>query len=190
MNAVLSYLQQPWPWYIAGPLIGLTVPLLLLAGNKTLGISSSLRQICAMSVPGNIDFLKYDWKKEQWNLVFSMGLIAGGFIGGTFLSDHETEKISEATVNSLSALNIQHQTAMLPTEIFSWENLLTTRGIIIIVIGGFMVGFGTRYAGGCTSGHGIFGLSTLQWESLVAVVTFFAFGILTANFILPQIMKF
>lgn len=189
MHTILRWLQQPWPWYVSGPIIGLTVPLLLLAGNRTLGISSSLRQICAACVPGKVAFLNYNWRAQRWNLYFTAGLIVGGFIGGVILANPEPEKISAATITSLQQMGISRQPGMLPTEVFSWDHLFTLRSFIMIVLGGFLVGFGTRYAGGCTSGHGIYGLAALQWPSLLAVITFFAFGILTANFLLPLILK-
>lgn len=186
---VFSVLRQPWPWYIAGPLIGLSVPLLLLAGNKMLGISSTLRQICAMCFPANIAFLKYNWKGQLWNLFFAIGLLLGGFIGGVLLKPETGPQISEATVKELGSMGITYKENILPTEIFSWEHLFTWQNLLIVVGGGFLVGFGTRYASGCTNGNGIAGLSTLQWPSLVAVVLFFASGILTANFILPLLLK-
>jgi hypothetical protein len=186
---IFEFIRHPWPWYVAGPIIGLTVPLLLLAGNKLLGISSTMRQICAMCVPANIPFLKYNWKNQSWNLFFAAGLLIGGFVGGVLLHPVTPMPLSPATLESLNALGISKQPGILPVEIFSWANLLTWQHLIIVVGGGFLVGFGTRYAGGCTSGHGIAGLSTMQWPSLVAVVLFFASGILTANFILPLLLN-
>jgi uncharacterized membrane protein YedE/YeeE len=186
---LLEFIRRPWPWYVAGPIIGLTVPLLLLAGNKLLGISSTMRQICAMCLPANIPFLKYNWKNQSWNLFFAAGLLIGGFVGGVLLHPVNPMPLSPATLQSLNVLGISKQPGILPVEIFSWVNLLTWQHLIIVVGGGFLVGFGTRYAGGCTSGHGIAGLSTMQWPSLVAVVLFFASGILTANFILPLLLK-
>ncbi|MDB5198644.1 MAG: putative transporter component [Chitinophagaceae bacterium] len=186
---IFNVLRQPWPWYIAGPIIGLSVPLLLLAGNKMLGISGTLRQVCAMCFPANIPFLKYKWKDQIWNIFFAGGLLLGGFIGGVLLKPVTIPPISDATLNDLKLMGISYEGNILPTEIFSWIHLLTWQNLLIVVGGGFLVGFGTRYAGGCTSGHGIAGLSTLQWPSFVAVVLFFASGILTANFILPLLLK-
>ena len=184
-----DFIRQPWPWYVAGPIIGLTVPLLLLAGNKMLGISSSLRQICAACFPGEISFLKYNWKAQLWNLFFAAGLLIGGFIGGVILKPVTPMPLSQATIKTLNSYGITDTNHILPTEVFSWAHLLTWQHLIIVVGGGFLVGFGTRYSGGCTSGHGIAGLSTFQWPSLVAVVLFFAAGILTANFLLPLLLK-
>lgn len=186
---IFDLLRRPWPWYVAGPVIGLTVPVLLLAGNKLLGISGTLRQVCAMCFPANIPFLKYNWKDQLWNIFFAIGLLIGGFIGGVILKPVRPMPLSSATVNNLKAMGISPQPNILPVEIFSWANLFTWQHLLIIVGGGFLVGFGTRYAGGCTSGHGIAGLSTLQWPSLVAVILFFATGIVTANFLLPLLLK-
>lgn len=187
---IIDLLRRPWPWYVAGPIIGLCVPLLLLTGNKILGISSSLRHLCAICFPGNVPFLKYNWKAQLWNIFFAIGLIAGGFIGGVLLHPMTPmPSLSAATLNNLQALGVSSQVGILPVEVFSWVHLFTWKHLLIVVGGGFLVGFGTRYSGGCTSGHGIAGLSMLQWPSLVAVVLFFAGGIITANFILPLLLK-
>jgi uncharacterized membrane protein YedE/YeeE len=140
-------------------------------------------------MPANIPFLKYDWKKESWNLFFAAGILIGGFIGGYLLRAPEPVAISPATSQQLSSLGIQRQTGLLPKEIFSWHSLATPSGLIIIVGGGFLVGFGTRYAGGCTSGHGIMGLSSLQWPSLIAIICFFAGGIFSSFFLLPRLLQ-
>ncbi len=171
LKSTMNWIYEPWPWYVAGPLIGATVPLLLLLGNKKLGISSSLRHVCAAILPANISLFKYDWKKESWNLLFVVGLFIGGFIGGFVFTNRNPVAISENTQNYLT-----------------WEALLTFKGFLLIVVGGFLVGFGTRYARGCTSGHGILGLSALQWPSLVATASFFGGGILFSKFILPYIL--
>lgn len=182
-------LKHLWPWYIAGPILGIIVPLLLLAGNKMLGISGTLRQVCAMCFPANIPFLKYNWKEQLWNIYFAVGLLSGGFIGGVLLRPESPPPIAASTVHDLRAFGISHQQYMLPGQIFSWNHLFQYPNFLIIIGGGFLVGFGTRYAGGCTSGHGISGLATFQWPSLVAVILFFSSGICTANFILPLLLK-
>lgn len=184
-----GFLSQPWPWYVAGPLIGLTVPLLLLLGNKKLGISSTLRQICAAVLPARIPLLNYDWKKDQWNLFFVGGIFIGGLIGGKLLSTVEPVAISSSTVQYLASLNLGSPSGLLPEELFNWSTVGSARGLAIMVMGGFMVGFGTRYARGCTSGHGILGLSALQWPSLVATASFFLGGILFSRFVLPYILS-
>ncbi|RYF79731.1 MAG: YeeE/YedE family protein, partial [Chitinophagaceae bacterium] len=170
---MIEFFQKPWPWYVAGPLIGLTVPLLLILGNKTFGISSSLRHICAACIPAKIPFFSYNWKKEIWNLFFVAGIIAGAFLAWSVFH-HQPGEINASLVKELSEYGISKQESFLPEEVFSWHQLFTLRGFFMIVGGGFLIGFGTRYAGGCTSGHSIMGLSNLQWPSLVATISFMA----------------
>lgn len=184
-----DWLSQPWPWYIAGPLIGLMVPVLLLAGNKSFGVSSSFRHICAACFPSNISYFRYDWKKEAWNLFFVAGIVAGAFIAASWLHNGQPVAVDERLVKELSSYNINDYSKISPVEIFNWSQLLTLKGIIIMVAGGFLIGFGTRYAGGCTSGHSIMGMSNLQWPSLLATCCFMAGGLLTANWLLPLILK-
>ena len=180
---------QPWPWYITGGLIGLTVPLLLLLGNKHFGVSSTLRHVCASCFPANISFFKYDWKKEIWNLFFAAGILLGGFIAVHYLSAYQTIQVDAALVQQLDKYGINDYSGMVPVQLFSFSSLFTLRGFIMMIAGGFLVGFGTRYAGGCTSGHSIMGLSTLQWPSLVATICFMAGGFIMANLILPFILS-
>lgn len=182
-------LSKPWPWYVAGPLIGLMVPAMLILGNKALGISSSLRHICAASLPARIPFFQYDWKKEKWNLFFVAGIFLGGLVSSLVLANPEPVVIHPNLAEELSGYGILPTESLVPTNIFSWSNLFTLQGFIIIVIGGFMIGFGTRYAGGCTSGHSIMGLSSLQWPSLLATCCFMLGGFFMANVILPIILK-
>lgn len=187
---MLEFLKQPWPWYVAGPLIGLMVPALLIVGNKTLGISSSLRHVCAMCMPAKIPFFSYNWKKEIWNLFFVAGIILGGLLVVLFLMNPNPVNINPNLVAELNGYGIDHQKGLLPVEIFNWPNLLTAKGLFFMVFGGFLVGFGTRYAGGCTSGHAIMGLSNLQVPSLIATISFMAGGFIMANLILPFILKY
>lgn len=182
-------LSDPWPWWVAGPLIGLVVPALLLAGNKAFGISSSLRHICAACLPAGIPFFQYDWKKEGWNLLFAAGIILGGWIAVHFLSGNGPVALNPATVRALRREGVGDFSGLLPGDIFSWGRLVSWRGFVFVVLGGFLVGFGTRYAGGCTSGHSIMGISTLQWPSLVATVCFMAGGFLMTWLILPFLLK-
>ena len=186
---MLELLKHPWPWYVAGPLIGLTVPALLILGNKSFGISSSLRHMCAACLPANIPFFKYDWKKEIWNLFFVGGITLGGILAMLFLGSNEPVIVAPALEAELAEYGITNFESMVPMQLFNWANLLTLKGFVMIVLGGFLVGFGTRYAGGCTSGHSIMGLSTLQWPSLVATICFMAGGFLMANVLLPFILK-
>lgn len=186
---MIEIIKQPWPWYVAGPLIGLTVPALLILGNKSFGISSSLRHICAACVPANIPFFKYDWKKEMWNLFFVFGIFLGGAIAINLLSNPKPLAINPKLVSELAGYGITNYNNLVPEDIMSWESLFTLKGFLIMIGGGFLVGFGTRYAGGCTSGHSIMGLSNLQFPSLVATICFMMGGFIMANLILPFILS-
>lgn len=178
----------PWPWYIAGPVIGLFVPALLIVGNAVFGVSSSLRHICAAVTPGKVEYLRYDWKKNGlWNLLFVLGIFAGGFLASHY-GGPQNIAISDATRLDLAKLGIHDFSGLAPRELFQWSALLSLGGFVLIVVGGFLVGFGTAYAGGCTSGHAISGLADLQLPSLIATVGFFAGGLIATHFLLPLIL--
>jgi uncharacterized membrane protein YedE/YeeE len=185
---MLEFLKQPWSWYVAGAIIGLIVPALLILGNKHFGISANLRHACAACFPANINFFKYEWKKEVWNFFFIAGILIGGFLTAHYLSGAQAIKVAPKLVAELKAYGISDTSSMLPSEIFSWSSLLSLRGFILLVGGGFLVGFGARYAGGCTSGHAIMGLSDLQFPSLIATISFMIGGFIMANLLLPFIM--
>lgn len=186
---ILETLKQPWPWYVAGIIVGLTVPALLLTGNKHFGISANLRHACAACFPAKISFFQYNWKKEAWNLFFALGIILGAVIATIWLQNPHPVVVNPRLVDELASHGVQDYTHMLPAELFSFSSLFTLRGFVLMVVGGFIVGFGTRYAGGCTSGHSIMGLSNLQWPSLVATISFMVGGFIMANFILPFILN-
>jgi len=186
---MIEFLKQPWPWYIAGPLIGLTVPALLILGNKSFGISSSLRHICASCIPANIPFFKYDWKKELWNLFFVFGIFLGGVIAINLLSNPNPIEVNPKLAEELATYGITNYDQLVPLDIMNWQSLFTLKGFLLMVVGGFLVGFGTRYAGGCTSGHAIMGLSNLQLPSLIATISFMIGGFVMANWILPIILS-
>ncbi|WP_295821843.1 YeeE/YedE thiosulfate transporter family protein [uncultured Deinococcus sp.] len=187
MTELLELLRSPWPWYVGGPLIGLTVPLLLWLGNKGFGISANLRHACAILLPDAAKpaFFRYDWRKERWNLMFAGGLILGGIVAGVLLGNPEPTRLSTAGVQSIQDLGVQVRPGLMPAELTDLSN----PGVwLLLAVSGLLVGFGTRYGGGCTSGHAITGLSTLQGPSLIATVSFFAGGILSANLLLPTFM--
>ena len=186
---MIELIKQPWPWYVAGPLIGLTVPALLILGNKSFGISSSLRHICASCLPANIPFFKYNWKKEVWNLFFVFGIFLGGVLTMLFFMNPNPIEVHPDLAKELSGYGITDYTHLVPVELMNWESLFTVRGLLMMVGGGFMVGFGTRYAGGCTSGHSIMGIANLQLPSLIATVFFMIGGFLMANVLLPVILS-
>ncbi len=187
---MLEILQSPWPWYVAGPLIGLVVPFVFWYGGKKWGVSSSLQHLCAAALPRKIDYFQYDWwKKGAWHLSMAGGMILGGFIGGRLLSSpDDVVAITEAARADLAALGITDFAGLVPAEVFSWGSLLSVPGVLVILLGGFLVGFGARYANGCTSGHAISGMSNLQVSSLVVVIGFFIGGLISAHFLLPIIL--
>ncbi|MEM8994846.1 MAG: YeeE/YedE thiosulfate transporter family protein [Acidobacteriota bacterium] len=186
---MIENLSRPWPWFVAGPLIGLTVALLLLVGGRAFGVSSSLRHLCAATVPGRSPFLRYDWRGTGlWNLVFVAGVVLGGLVSGVAPGGGEAVALSEATRADLGALGVAADTGLVPKEIYGFSALASPAGLIVMVAGGFLVGFGARYAGGCTSGHAITGLASFQLPSLVAVVGFFAGGLAATHFLLPLVL--
>lgn len=186
---MLEFLKQPWAWYVAGPLVGLTVPLLLIIGNKSFGISSSLRHICASCMPAGIPFFKYDWKKEVWNLFFVFGIFLGGAIAFNLLLNPAPIEVNPKLAQELAGYGITNYNNLIPEDIMNWQSLFTLKGFVLMVAGGFLVGFGTRYAGGCTSGHAIMGLSNLQLPSLIATICFMIGGFIMANLFLPFILS-
>ena len=189
MKEIINLIMQPWPWYVAGPMISLVMFMLLYFGNS-FGVSSNFRTMCTIAGAGKSNaFFNFNWKTQIWNLVFILGAAIGGFIASNYLSTNAAIDLSEATVLELSNYGIvKAGKEFIPSSIFSWESLFTIKGFVIIVLGGFFVGFGARYAGGCTSGHAISGLSDLQFPSLVAVVGFFIGGLFVTYFIFPYLL--
>lgn len=186
---MLELLTRPWPWYVTGPLVGLVAVTLLVIGNKLFGVSANLRHLCAVWFPRNVGFFRYDWRSQGlWNLVFALGIVAGGFIGGVLFRNPHPVAITARAHADLAALGIRDFSGLVPADVFHWDVLLSLKGVLIIVGGGFLIGFGTAYAGGCTAGHGISGLADLQLPSLIAVVSFFATGALASRFLLPLLL--
>jgi len=183
----MEFIYNTWPWYVAGPLIAFVMFLLLKMGKK-FGMSSNLRTLCSIGGAGKIsDFFNYDWKANKWNLYVVAGVIVGGIIALQFLSPNAPQ-INEDVVKQLSDLGIiSTNSSFLPVELFSVDSLMTIKGFSVLLIGGFLVGFGARYAGGCTSGHAISGLSNLQLPSLLAVIGFFIGGLVMVHFLFPLI---
>ena len=189
LSRIVETLGRPWPWYVAGPLIGSMVPLLLIIGNRMFGISSNLRHVCAAALPGRADFFRYDWRRTGgWNLSFALGIFGGGALAALLLGGGDPVALAPAARDSIASLGIRDLSGLMPREIFHWGALATPEGLVIMVGGGFLVGFGASYAGGCTSGHAISGLADFQLPSLVAVMGFFAGGLISTWLILPRLL--
>ncbi|NJB82536.1 YeeE/YedE family protein [Wenyingzhuangia aestuarii] len=181
----MSLILEPWPWYVSGFLISVVMFVLLMMGDQ-FGVSSNLRTLCTMCGIGKkTTFFQFDWRAEKWNLLVALGMVIGGFIGANFLSSNVGVSISPTTVEQLQEIGITSSDShFLPTELFE---TFTLKSIVILIVGGFLVGFGARYAGGCTSGHAISGLSNLQLPSLIAVIGFFIGGLVMIHLLFPLI---
>jgi len=184
--AMIDVIKEPWPWYVSGPLITLVMTLLLFM-EKGFGMLSNLRTLCAIcGAGGKVEFFKFDWRKQQWNLIVITGVILGGFIGAQLLTSDLSVRIDESAIVELNKLGLTDAgKAYMPEKLFSIEAFKSWKIILILVIGGFLEGFGTRYAGGCTSGHAISGLSNLQIPSLIAVIGFFIGGLIMTHLLFP-----
>lgn len=186
-----DFISQPWPWWVAGPLIALVMFLLLWFG-KEFGISANFRVMCAADGASDLnDFFKFDWQSQGWNLLVALGSMFGGYIASHYFAspDGNIAHVGPAAVASLQNLGLNYQEGAVPLvpEFYTWEALFTLRGLLIIIGGGFLVGFGARYAGGCTSGHAISGMSALQLGSLYAVIGFFMGGLFMVHVFFPLI---
>jgi len=184
----MELLLNPWPWYLSGPLIALIMALLLYFG-KNFGMSSNLRTMCAIGGAGKYsNFFKMNWRDYSWNLVVVLGAVIGGFIAVHFLSNDSGTNLNPATVSELKSLGFSNAgKTLVPEELYGTGAITSLKGLALLIVGGLLVGFGTRYAGGCTSGHAITGLSSLQRPSLIAVIGFFIGGLVMANLIFPLI---
>ena len=182
-------MTQPWPWYASGLAIS-AIMLLLIFFGKSFGFSSNLRTICSMMGAGKrVKFFDFDWKAQRWNLLFLVGAVIGGFISNEWLGSRTPLALSAATIADLKTLNIPFDGEMVPSALFNWQYLFTFKGLFVFLGGGFLVGFGTRYAGGCTSGHAISGLSNMQLPSLIAVIGFFIGGLAMTHLIFPLLFS-
>lgn len=185
---MIEFVTQPWPWWFAGPILGLVAAALLYVGNKSLGVSSNFRHVCAAVAPGRNAFLRYDWRSTGgWNLAFALGLLIGGAIAVHVLGVPMPD-IAPSVREALAEQGVRDFNGLLPADVFSVQSLFTVRGFTIVVVGGFLIGFGSAYAGGCTSGHGITGLAALEWRSALAVIAFLAGGAVSAFLILPLVL--
>jgi len=184
----MDIILQPWPWYVAGPLIALIMFFLIFMGKK-FGMSSNLRTICTLcGADGKASFFDFDWRAQKWNLIVIIGAAIGGFIAINFLTEDPSVSINPDTVSTLQNLGFESSgSAYLPEELYGIDALTNWKALSILIIGGFLIGFGARWAGGCTSGHAISGLSNLQLPSLIAVVGFFIGGLVMVHLLFPLI---
>ncbi|WP_026763721.1 YeeE/YedE family protein [Sediminibacterium salmoneum] len=181
-------ITQTWSWWFSGAMIA-SIMFFLLYFGQSFGFSSNLRTICAAAGLGKkTKFFDFNWKAQLWNIVFLIGSIIGGYIASNYLSSGGPVEISASTIEDLGKMGIAAPTSLQPNELFSWEAVFSVKGFLILAFGGLMVGFGSRYAGGCTSGHAISGLSNLQLPSLIAVIGFFIGGLLMTYVIMPFIL--
>lgn len=182
----MNWIYEPWPWYVSGPMIALNMFLLIMVG-KNFGMSANLRTMCTIcGADKKADFFKFDWKSQKWNLTVVVGAVIGGFIASQLLSTDTSVAINPKTVTDLQDMGFASAgKAYLPAELFDIAALLDIKTLAVLAIGGLFVGFGARYAGGCTSGHAISGLSDLQLPSLIAVIGFFIGGLSMIHFIFP-----
>jgi uncharacterized membrane protein YedE/YeeE len=184
---MLELLRQPWPWYTSGAAIAFVMLILLYLG-KSFGLSSNLRTMCSIAGAGkNVKFFDYDWRSQKWNLLFLFGSVLGGFIASTVLKSDQPLKLAASTIQDLKALGINFDGELNPSQIYGYDFMFSLKGFSLLLIGGVLVGFGTRYAAGCTSGHAISGLSNLQIPSLIAVIGFFAGGLIMTYLLFPLI---
>lgn len=184
----MDWILEPWPWYISGPLIALIMFILLYAG-KFFGMSSNMRTLCTIAgADKTSSFFKIDLKAQRWNLLVMIGVAIGGFLSSNFLTISEAPGINEKTISKLNNLGIHSAgESYVPTELYGNQIFSEPKIITLLLLGGLLVGFGARYAGGCTSGHSISGISNLQLPSLIATIGFFAGGLLMVHFIFPLI---
>lgn len=184
---MLELLRQPWPWYTSGAAIAAVMVLLLFFG-RSFGFSANLSTLCSMAGAGkSVKLFDFDWRTQQWNLLFLLGAVLGGVVAATFLSDGQPMRLSAATIADLKNIGIQFDGQMNPGQLFGKELISSPLKLLLLLLGGILVGFGARYAGGCTSGHAISGLSNLQLPSLIAVAGFFAGGLVMTHLLLPLI---
>ncbi len=184
----MDWILQPWPWYVGGPLIALTMLILLILG-KGFGFSSNLRTICTLCGAGKTsDFFDFNWKNERWNLLILLGAIIGGFVGSQYLSENQIPDLNPTTIEQLHQQGFKSAgEAYAPLELYGSEAFSSIKTIMILLVGGLFIGFGSRYAGGCTSGHSISGISNLQIPSLIATIGFFIGGLIMVHLIFPFI---
>lgn len=167
---MVSLKDKSWSPYVAGILIGLLQIPAFMIMSTALGTSSSyvtaavnLGQFFDTSIL-EISYAKqhFEGAKNYWQLFVVVGIIIGAFLSSR-LSGTKRSDISPIWTNALCS------------------STRLTR-FIMAFIGGFIMLLGARIADGCTSGHGISGVSQLTIGSMIAVFCMFVGGIITAFF--------
>ncbi|MFA6086970.1 YeeE/YedE family protein [Mucilaginibacter sp.] len=184
---MIELLKQPWPWYASGTAITFIMVLLLYFG-KSFGFSSNLRTLCTLAGAGKTHhFFDFNWRTQRWNLLFMAGAVFGGYLSAAWLKSDQLLQLAPSTIADLQTLGVPFDGGLNPSSIFNWHFAFSPKGLVTLLGGGLMIGFGSRYAGGCTSGHAISGLSNLQLPSLWAVIGFFAGGLMMTHVFFPLI---
>jgi uncharacterized membrane protein YedE/YeeE len=154
----------PIHWLTAGIGVAVVTLALLWIGNRRLGISSGFEDVCSLVLPGMSYFRRPSLIAARgWRLPFVGGLVLGGFLsamlGGGWSPTWALGMFDEAI-------------GFGPAGKVAW-----------MFAGGMLIGFGTRLANGCTSGHGIFGMSNFERSSVVATLAFMAGGCATTQIV-------
>lgn len=158
-------MNEPFiPWYIAGPLIGLMVPALLIVRVKQFGLSSSYRTLLSR-IFKKIPYFNYDYRQDNFQIQLVIGIFLAGLMAHFLLPQNSPETVSNY--------------GKIATQIYSFENGW------FFLFSGILVGFGARYANGCTAGHCIMGMSQFSVASLVSTICFFIGGLISSHYLIP-----
>jgi hypothetical protein len=149
----------PWPWWAAGPAIGLVVTLLAWISGKALGVSTAYGSACAIATKAA--FFQTREYREPWRLAFVVGLPLGGLVSAV-LAGAFPAGLAYGQLDALTGGSLGIKAALL----FG---------------GGLLIGAGARWAGGCPSGHSIVGIAQGAVSSLVATMAFMAGGFVVFN---------
>lgn len=186
---MFDFLFAPWPWYVGGPLLGLSVPLMMILASRQPGMAMVFKATCTAVFGKKVSFFNYDWKGDIWRFFFVSGVALGGFYGGMVFYNGEPIALNPSVMDSLRNMGITDFTGMIPGDLFNLSSLSNPGVVLILFLGGLLVGFGSRYADGCTSGHAIMGLAHFQFASLMAVIGFFIGGLIMTHLLLGPILR-
>ncbi len=168
MSLILNDLT-PWHWGASGAVIAFVTLTLLFVGKRRLGISSGFEDVCSLVLSAPYFQRERTLHGRQWRLPFLVGLLLGGFLSASLGGGWAPT----------------WQLGMLDTAL----GLSPMAKLVWMFVGGLFVGFGTRLANGCTSGHGIFGLSNFEVPSLVATVCFMGSGLVVTQVLYNLVLR-